>query len=517
MKSLIAQLSLILSFGIVLVLATLAETSQAALNAKEPTTCNTEEFARLEADFKQMVEIRAKHPGIFSEEEFKAAALAYIASAENCFNATIQTHIRGDSEPAIIDEGGLSPYPELGPLFNTGGLKWGANSPFAGGQNVPGPGTPGGTVTYSYMPGGVSHATEGPGRGNNVNISNLNGFQSCFFNEIATAFTAWSAVSNIQFVEVADSGVASNTPGALGNIRIGGHIFDGSSNILAHAFFPPFTGDTFNSIAGDLHFDIAETWSCTPSSGIDIGLVALHEIGHSIGLDHEPSSGNLAVMNPSYNPALIGLQQDDINGAVSVYGTGAGIPPAPCIPIFSDDHEDGPAGWTVINGAGANSWLHKTDGQGFNGSDNYWFVADINNVSDSYLTSPSINATQPDLTLNFFHSYNLETGFDGGVVEISINGGAFNDVGSANFTKNGYNQTISAVDGSPIAGRPAFSGIGGVYIESVVNLGSLVSQGDSFQIRFREANDPSVAAEGWRVDDVKICNVLRTYLPLILK
>ncbi|HXW01586.1 MAG TPA: hypothetical protein VEC93_24460, partial [Anaerolineae bacterium] len=122
-----------------------------------------------------------------------------------------------------------------------------------------------------------------------------------------------------------------------------------------------------------------------------------------------------------------------------------------------------------------------------------------------------------DLNLNFFHAYNLESGYDGGVVEISVNGGPFSDVGSANFIKNGYNATISQFDSSPIAGRPAFSGVSGVYVESVVSLGSLVDQGESFRIRFREANDPSVTADGWRVDDVKVCDVLRNYLPVIIK
>jgi hypothetical protein len=507
-----------LLLGLVPFLAITIDNSYAAPGPQQTPTCNAEDLARLEADFQQMVEIRAKQPNAFSDAEFKAAALAYIAAAEICFQATVQAKGQTDTEPVIIDEGARWPYPELEPLFNTRGLKWGANSPFAGGQNVPGPGTAGGIVTYSYMPAGVSHVgAPFDDGGTNLNVLTSLGVNGCIQNEIAAAFAAWSTVANIQFVQVADSGVASNLPGATGNIRIGAHAMDGSSGILAHAYFPPFSGDTSFSIAGDLHFDVGETWSCSPGPGVfDIGIVTLHEIGHSIGLNHEPI--NSAVMNPTYNAGLIGLLQDDINGAVSIYGTGTPLPPAACILIFNDDHEDGSAGWTVSNGAGSNNWLFKTDGQGYNGSANYWFVEDIGSTSDSYLISPVINATLPNLNLNFFHSYNLEAGYDGGVVEISVNGGPFTDVGSANFIKNGYNATISPDDSSPIAGRSAFSGVSGVYVESVVSLGSLVDQGDSFRIRFREANDPSVTTpDGWRVDDVKVCDVLRNYLPVIIK
>lgn len=519
----IRPLTFILSLGITFFLICSTPGLTLAATGVTVATCDAEKFAQLEADFQQMTQVRTKYPDVFSAEEYKAAALAYIGSAEECFQATIQPSLQTGTDPVIIDEGGLSPYGEITPLYNTVGLKWGADSPFnPSGQNVSGPGTPGGTVTYSYMAAGISHGSEG--LGGNVNVRTSLGVNSCVKNEIATAFAAWSAVANIQFVEVADSGAASGASGATGHIRIGAHTFDGPSNVLAHAFFPPFTGDTVNSIAGDIHFDSAETWLCAPGSGFDIGLVALHELGHSIGLNHEPSSGNLAVMNPTYNPSLAALRPDDINGAVSIYGTGSGIAVSPCIPLFSDDHEDGFADWEVTNGSGTNSWQGKSDGNGYDGSSQYWFAADIITVSDSYLRSSTINATLPGLFLQFFHTYNLEaesnsTGYDGGVIEISVNGGAFSDVGAANFTKNGYNKTISPSFGSPIAGKPAFSGNSGSYIESIVDLSSLISPGDNFRIRFRQANDDgnSTTVTGWSVDDVRICTVLKAYMPVILK
>ena len=93
--------------------------------------------------------------------------------------------------------------------------------------------------------------------------------------------------------------------------------------------------------------------------------------------------------------------------------------------------------------------------------------------------------------LSFWHSYVTENTWDGGVVEISANGGAWTDLGSL-MTQNGYNGTISASAGGPLAGRQAFTGSSGGYKETRVNLSSYAGQ--SVRIRFRFATDTSVAS-----------------------
>ena len=70
--------------------------------------------------------------------------------------------------------------------------------------------------------------------------------------------------------------------------------------------------------------------------------------------------------------------------------------------------------------------------------------------------------------LTFRHNFNFEAsnvdpnlGFDGGVLELSTDGGnTFQDILAAggSFVIGGYNRTISADRGSPIAGRRAWSG-----------------------------------------------------------
>jgi hypothetical protein len=118
-----------------------------------------------------------------------------------------------------------------------------------------------------------------------------------------------------------------NTVPPRAQILIGHHLMDGPMNNLAHAGLPPPFND---ELAGDLHFDSAEAWDVFPAP-VDMIYVATHEIGHSLGMLHEPlpPGGNLAIMNPGFFPRFAGpgsgfLFPDDINGIRAKYGAGLG-------------------------------------------------------------------------------------------------------------------------------------------------------------------------------------------------
>lgn len=178
-------------------------------------------------------------------------------------------------------------------------------------------------------PGGVTPSAPFVLRGckyprNELSYAYLNGTPDLARNReqaiVRQAFQTWENVTNLRFVEV---GATNNADFRIA-WRRGDH-GDGSpfdqqggpqGNILAHAFFPPPCG---GPNAGDLHFDEAETWTDDPSdAGILLLQVAIHEIGHLLGLSH--SNDEQAIMFALYAPDRVSLGQDDVEGITNLYG-----------------------------------------------------------------------------------------------------------------------------------------------------------------------------------------------------
>lgn len=79
--------------------------------------------------------------------------------------------------------------------------------------------------------------------------------------------------------------------------------FDGAGGTLAHAYSPGHPDYT-----GDAHFDAAEYWSVNSTEGVNLFQVAVHEFGHSLGMDH--SNDKKAIMYPIYGKLNSNLQLD---------------------------------------------------------------------------------------------------------------------------------------------------------------------------------------------------------------
>ncbi len=133
-----------------------------------------------------------------------------------------------------------------------------------------------------------------------------------FISVIRAAFDAWEQVTNIDFVEVSDS---SNV-----DIRLGYGDIDGSSGTLGVAYY---SWNGSNELTQSfIEFDSAENWNLNIGGGgpgISAYIVALHEIGHAIGIGHSDNGG--AVMAAFLNNSLTGLTQDDIDAAQAIYGS----------------------------------------------------------------------------------------------------------------------------------------------------------------------------------------------------
>src|SRR6478672_1262549 len=194
----------------------------------------------------------------------------------------------------------------------------------------------------------------------------------------------------------------------------------------------------------------------------------------------------------------------------------------PCsLPVMWSENFDNvtppalPPGWLATNAQGQPpSWVTSNSGVPIPPADtlpNAAFIDDPAVVSDKRLDSLPIPLPAARLQLTFRHNFNLEAsdvdpnlGFDGGVLEISFDGGnTFQDILAAggSFVIGGYNRTISIDRGSPIAGRQAWSGNSEGFITTVVNLPFLPTGG---RLRWRMGSDTSGSNEGWRVDTVNL-------------
>ncbi|KAJ7974493.1 metalloendoproteinase 2-MMP-like [Quillaja saponaria] len=130
-------------------------------------------------------------------------------------------------------------------------------------------------------------------------------------NACASAFQKWSAVSKFTFLEGSEGKKTDIVIGFYRGRHGDGHPFDGPGHILSHAFAPE---------DGRFHYDADEKWSDNPGRDeFDLESLALHEIGHLLGLEHSHDPGSVMVPSIGAGVTRRKLGQDDINGIRALY------------------------------------------------------------------------------------------------------------------------------------------------------------------------------------------------------
>ncbi len=145
--------------------------------------------------------------------------------------------------------------------------------------------------------------------------------------------------------------------------------------------------------------------------------------------------------------------------------------------------------------------------------DHRWLGADRGATGDHYLISPPLTvAAGTPFSFTFSHRYSFEYDstpvyYDGGVIEISTNGGAsWVDIGAS--ASPGYSGTLDSGE-NPLSARSAYVGTSPGYPNFAtvsVNLGTTYS-GQTVRVRFRIGTDPAVGAGGWEIDQIAFAGI----------
>lgn len=182
-----------------------------------------------------------------------------------------------------------------------------------------------------------------------------------------------------------------------------------------------------------------------------------------------------------------------------------------CIDAFESDIMN----WIALpgpgDGGGTDRWELVT-------SDSHspihsWFGSGEDQIKDQLFQTAFRVPVTEGTRLRFFHHFDTEAGFDGGVLEVSINGGvSWFDILSGNggtmppnpsrFIENGYNTTISNCCSNPLANRAAWSGGNSGWEAVVVDLTDFA--GHELILRWRIGTDTANAGNGWWVDDIAL-------------
>lgn len=183
--------------------------------------------------------------------------------------------------------------------------------------------------------------------------------------------------------------------------------------------------------------------------------------------------------------------------------------------LFFDDFETNDSKWVLSDHSnGSSYWIRSTD---YAASGLYSLYApDYAGTSDTraYFAEPVAIPATGTTYLYFKHSFGYEYApngdgyqtWDGGVLEYSIDNGAWTDASSILDSGQGYNGSVYTYSGgtNPLMGRSAFVSDSHGYVSSRYILNSASIKGHSINFRWRIGTDESNGDLGWSIDDVRI-------------
>lgn len=176
--------------------------------------------------------------------------------------------------------------------------------------------------------------------------------------------------------------------------------------------------------------------------------------------------------------------------------------------LYSENFDGTVSGWN------SSTWA-LTNAASYSSPKSYFIAAPATKTTNALTSAPiNIPSGASNLQLRFWHSYNLESTKDGGRLLVSTNNGTnWFDTDATNsgvaFAAGGYNTTISSAGSqnnrSAFAGKQAWSGNSGGFVESVLNLNETAKfAGKTVRFQWVLATDSRNSSPGWYVDSVAL-------------
>ena len=337
----------------------------------------------------------------------------------------------------------------------------------------------------------------------------------------AAAVTGKNNVDNVEQVYLANPGTAG---AYTATVTCDGALTNGAQNFsliitggidAARATAPTITSITPDSGSGNgavltvkgSGFSLGAKVKLARSGQSDVegyGLEVVHDaIKGRLNLASAPAGvWDVVVTNPNGKSATLA-------GAFTVTGS-----------LWAETFEGDVSAWTQGASVGYySSWTLSSDASHSTTHAVFTSVPQARNVEDLYSPAIAVPAGSSGMRLTFWQYYAFQSGRDGGVLELSLNGGStwFDVTASgsgASFANGGYNTTLSnsgpAYAVNPLAGRRAWSGSTSGFTQVSIDLtDSAKYAGQTLQLRWRLASDQTFTpGGGWYIDDIALAGTV---------
>lgn len=184
----------------------------------------------------------------------------------------------------------------------------------------------------------------------------------------------------------------------------------------------------------------------------------------------------------------------------------------------TEDFDAADGSWSVggDQGQAEEIWGQVVDVDG----DGAWIGVDVSGVTDTWLQSPLLRfAADAIPEVHITHRYSFEgseeTWWDGGVIELQVDGGDWLDI--EEWTSAGYDGVLTDAADNPLQGRSAFSGSNAAWPERellVLVLGESLA-GRDVSMRFRIGTDQAAGDVGWEISQIDVLGLAEAPFPVL--